>query len=327
MEKRIISLEAKVGLFVLAAIMLFIWLSFQFGEIKWLRGKGYRVITYMDSAAGIERESPVKMAGVRIGRIEDLKLKGAKAKIVMNIDPGIELYKDSTASVKSESLLGQKFIEISFGKPELGKLVDGAVIKQGEIPADVDRMIIKLTNVAKGVDEIVSQNRDNINKVLVSVREATDSLNRMLAKNEAAVNSAVRNIEQLSGRLNKIVAKNENSVNKTIENFEKVSGTLRERTPEVMDKFAKIGKDLDTVIQDNKDNLQKAIADIKDTSKTINNIATKIDKGEGTLGKLVNDKTLYEDAKKSLKQLGDSAEQASELSPITTFISSLFFLF
>ena len=73
MEKRVISLEAKVGLFVLAAIILFVWLSFQFGEIKWLRSKGYKVITYMDSVPGLENESPVKMAGVRIGRIEDLR--------------------------------------------------------------------------------------------------------------------------------------------------------------------------------------------------------------------------------------------------------------
>ena len=94
-----------------------------------------------------------------------------------------------------------------------------------------------------------------------------------------------------------------------------------------MDKFSKISKDLDSVIQENRENLKETISGLKDTSKSINNIATKIDKGEGTLGKLVNDETLYHDAKKSLKQLGDSAEQAGELSPITTFVSVLFSLF
>ena len=62
MERRNISLEAKVGLFVIVAIILFVWLSFQFGGIKWLQKSGYHVITYMDSVAGLEKESPVKQS-------------------------------------------------------------------------------------------------------------------------------------------------------------------------------------------------------------------------------------------------------------------------
>ena len=327
MAKRVLSLEAKVGLFVFASIILFIWLSLQFGEIKWLRKKGYTVIAHLDSATGLERESPIKMAGVRIGRIEDLKLKNGKAEIIISIDPGVTLYKGSNASVKSESLLGQKFIEISDGKPDLGKLENGAIIGQGEVAADIDQLVSKLTNVAESLDEVVSQNRDNLNEILVNVKDVTGELNKILVKNETSFTNAVKNIDQLSARLNVMLSRNEGSIDKTIANFEKFSGTINEKTPEVIDKFAKIGKDLDAVIQENKDNLQKTISEIKESSKSINSIATKIDKGEGTLGKLVNDKTLYDDAKKSLKQLGDSAEQASELSPITSFISSLFFLF
>ena len=327
MTKKVLSPEAKVGLFVLAAVMIFIWLSLQFGEIKWLRTKGYTVTTYFDSATGLERESPIKMAGVRIGRIEDLKLKDGKAEVIMSIDTGVVLYKDSNASVKSESLLGQKFIEISDGKPESGKLENGAIITQGEVAADIDLLLNKLANVADSLNAVVSKNKNNLNEILVNVKDATGGLNRIITKNEASFSSAVKNIDQLSTRLNGMLAKNEGSVNKTIENFEKFSGTMSEKTPEVIEKFAKIGKDLDAVIQDNKDNLQKTISDMKESSKSINSIAAKIDKGEGTLGKLVNDKSLYDETKKSLKQLGDSAEQASELSPITSFISSLFFLF
>jgi len=327
MSKKVLSLEAKVGLFVLAAIMLFIWLSLQFGEIKWLRTKGYTVTTYFDTATGLERESPVKMAGVRIGRIEDLKLKDGKAEVIMSINSGVVLYKGSNASVKSESLLGQKFIEISAGKPVLGKLENGAIITQGEVAADIDQLVNKLANVADSLNTVVSKNKNNLNEILTNVKDATGGLNRIITKNEASFSSAVNNIDQLSTRLNVMLAKNEGSVNKTIANFEKFSGTISEKTPEVLETLTKVVDDLDAVIQDNKDNLQKTISDMKESSKSINSIAAKIDNGEGTLGKLVNDKSLYDEAKKSLKQLGDSAEQASELSPITSFISSLIFLF
>ncbi len=327
MERRNISLEAKVGLFVILAMILFVWLSFQFGGIKWLQKSGYRIITYMDTATGLEKESPVKVAGVRIGRIEDLKLKGSKAEVTMNIDPGIEIYKNATASVKSESLLGQKFIEISYGNPESGKLENNAVIMQGEASADIDHLVIKLTSIAKGLDEVVTENKENINETLSNIKVATEALNRMLTQNEASVKSAVQNIDELSFRLNNLVARNENTVNKTLDNFEIFSSSLKEKTPEVMDKFSKISKDLDSVIEENRENLKETISGLKDTTKSINNIATKIDKGEGTIGKLVNDDSLYHDAKKSLKQLGDSAEQAGELSPVSSFVGALFSLF
>src|SRR3989338_6594921 len=327
MERRNVSLEAKVGLFVIVAIILFVWLSFQFGGIKWLQKSGYHIITYMDSVTGLEKESPVKLAGVRIGKIENMELKGSKAEITMDINSEVKIYKNATASVKSESLLGQKFIEISYGNPESGKLENGAVITQGEASADVDKLVLKLTSVANGLDKVVTENKENINETLSNIKDATKTLNRMLAQNEASVKSAVQNIDELSIRLNTLVANNENSVNKTLDNFEKVSGTLREKTPEVMEKFSKISKDLDSVIQENRVNLKETIAGLKDTTKSLNSITAKVDKGEGTLGKLVNDETLYHDAKKSLKQLGDSAEQASELSPISTFVGALFSLF
>src|SRR3972149_3953303 len=184
MERRNISLEAKVGLFVILAMILFVWLSFQFGGIKWLQKSGYHVIIYMDSVTGLEKESPVKLSGVRIGRIEDLKLKGSKAEVTMNINPGVEIYKNATASVKSESLLGQKFIEISYGNPELGKIENGAVIIQGEASADVDHLVLKLTSVANGLDKVVTENKETINETLSNIKNATETLNRMLAQNE-----------------------------------------------------------------------------------------------------------------------------------------------
>ncbi|RMF95033.1 MAG: MCE family protein [Candidatus Schekmanbacteria bacterium] len=327
MNNKKISVEAKVGLFTLAVIILLFWLSMQFGEITWLKPKGYVLHSELENVAGLEKESPIKMAGVRIGRIEDLRIEDGKAKLAMRIDDGVQIHEGAKVSVKSDSLLGQKYLDISFGDPKAKLLADGDSLGEGVVAADIDKLIGQLTEVAKGLNEVVSQNSENINQMLANLKKSTDTLQKILTENEDRISSAIANIDGFSKKLNTLLSENKESVTKAISNFEKFSSSLNEKGPEVMDKFSKLGDNLDGMIEENRENLKETILKVKETSDNLNKILVKVNKGEGTLGKLVNDDELYDTAKKSLKDLGDSAEQASELSPISTFISSLFFLF
>ncbi|MBI5373903.1 MAG: MCE family protein [Candidatus Schekmanbacteria bacterium] len=327
MKNRGFKVETKVGLFTIGALVILVWLSMQFGEISWLKPHGYMLTADLDSVAGLEKESPVKLAGVRVGRVEDLTIKDGKAAVAMRIDDGVQIHKGSKVAVRSDSLLGQKYLELSYGDPSQAMVSDGESLGHGTSPADIDALVDQLTNVAKGLDEVVAQNKEGLNSMITNINDATKSLNRILVDNETHINSAIANIDSFSGRLNNLVAKNENSVTKAIKNFETLSTDLKEKAPEVIDQFSKVGKDLNGVISENRENLKETIVKVKETSENLNSILTKVNKGEGTLGKLVNDTELYDTAKKSLKELGDSAEQASELSPISTFMGSLLFLF
>lgn len=327
MDSKRLSVEAKVGLFTLAVIIILVWLSMQFGEVRWLKSKGYILKSELENVGGLEKESPVKISGVRVGRVEDLRIEEGKAKLAIRIDDGVEVHEGAKVSVKSDSLLGQKYLDISFGDPENKLLSEGDSLGQGMAPADVEELMGQLSNVAKGLNDVITKNSENINQMLANLKSSTDLLQRILSDNEGQITSAIANIDGFSKKLNSILNENKDSVTNAISNFEKFSSSLNEKGPVVMDKFSKLGDNLDGMIEENRENLKETIVKVKETSDNLNKILVKVNNGEGTLGKLINDDELYDTAKKSLKDLGDSAEQASELSPISTFISSLFFLF
>ncbi len=327
MDNKRLSVEAKVGLFTLTVIILLVWLSMQFGDVKWLKAKGYILKSELENVAGLEKESPVKMAGVRVGRVEDMHIDGGKAHVALRIDDGVQIHEGARVSVKSDSLLGQKYLDIGFGDTQKELLANGDSLGEGMTAADIDNLIEQLTNVARGLNEVVTENSNNINVMLGNLKDSTDMLQRILSENEGAISNAISNIDGFSKKLNTILTENKDSVSNAINNFEQFSANLNEKGPVVMDKFSKLGDNLDGMIEENRQNLKDTIVKVKETSDNLNKILVKVNKGEGTLGKLVNDDELYDTAKKSLKDLGDSAEQASELSPISTFISSLVFLF
>ena len=111
--------EIKIGLFLaiaLAIIMLFI---FVVGDLSTLfEKKGYPLYTYYDSVAGLEKRTVVRLAGVKVGYVQDIRLKGSQAEVEMSIDPDIKIRRDSRATLASLGLLGEKYVEILPGEDD-----------------------------------------------------------------------------------------------------------------------------------------------------------------------------------------------------------------
>jgi len=75
--------EAKVGIFVLIGIILLVYMSLRVGGIQFGRAEGYEVYIRLDSAAGLDNDAPVRVAGVEIGRVKGIVLQNNKAKVVL----------------------------------------------------------------------------------------------------------------------------------------------------------------------------------------------------------------------------------------------------
>ena len=72
-----IATETKVGIFVVLGILVLTYFTVRVGKIS-VREEGYRVYTYVDSAAGLDKNSPVRIAGVEVGKVESISLEGAE---------------------------------------------------------------------------------------------------------------------------------------------------------------------------------------------------------------------------------------------------------
>ena len=78
---------------------------------------GYLLNIYFDTAAGLAKNAPVRVAGVPVGSVEKVLLDKGKAKVTFHLPYKITIYKDAKAYLKSEGFLGEKYIEITPGTP------------------------------------------------------------------------------------------------------------------------------------------------------------------------------------------------------------------
>ena len=122
------SREARVGIFVLLGLIVLTFFTFRVSKWGLIAEKGYRLTVDFDSAAGLEPKSDVKMAGVPIGKVEEIQLVGNRARLVLRIHKEIRIPIDSVGSIQTQGLLGEKYVEILPGKDTQRNLPAGGQV-------------------------------------------------------------------------------------------------------------------------------------------------------------------------------------------------------
>lgn len=138
------TLETIVGLFMLIGFGALAYLALQLGEVQWLTsGKTYQLKAEFDNVSGIKKGASVQVAGVVVGSVENIKLgKDHFAVLTMRLEKMLQVPVDSIASVKSQGIIGDKFIQISLGgDEELFK--EGEVVTETESAIDIESLISK----------------------------------------------------------------------------------------------------------------------------------------------------------------------------------------
>ncbi len=263
------SSEAKVGVFVIIGIIILTYMSMRVGELSFKRAKGYDVNVYFDSATGLAKDVQVEIAGVEVGRVRKISLENGKALVVLRINSNVKLTKDAKAVIRTKGILGDKYVELVPGSPSAPPLKEGDRIVKTVPTTDMDSLMITLEEVAK-----------NINRL-------TNSLANVVGgeKGEASLNSIIENIKEMVETLNRTVQENNEDVTNIIVNLSEFSETLN-----------KIG---DT----NREDIRGIISNVRKASAGINDITSKINRGKGTIGKLVNEEETVNNLNEALASL------------------------
>ena len=132
-----------VGLFVLVGIACLGYLAIKLGKLEVLGSSGYNVYADFPSVAGLKLGDPVEIAGVKVGRVEAIKLAADRARLELRLNDGVKLQEDAIASVRARGLIGDKFVLITPGAsdkiiPPRGK------IRETESPPDITDLIGKI---------------------------------------------------------------------------------------------------------------------------------------------------------------------------------------
>lgn len=138
------SIEMFVGLFMLIGFGAFVYLALQLGEVSFLTDtKTYVIEAEFDNVSGVKKGASVQVAGVVVGEVVAIKLGEDEVAILsLKVDKTIELPTDSMASVKSQGIIGDKYIQLSpGGDEELFK--PGEIIRDTESSLDIESLISK----------------------------------------------------------------------------------------------------------------------------------------------------------------------------------------
>ena len=136
--------ETVVGIFVVIGILAIAYMTINLGNVGFFGEKSYSLIAKFTSVSGLRVGNPVNMLGLEIGRVESFKMdqENQVAVVTLRINNGIEIYDDAIASIKTEGLIGDKYISIDAGGGG-DLLADGDTITDTESPTDIMDLVSK----------------------------------------------------------------------------------------------------------------------------------------------------------------------------------------
>lgn len=138
------TVETAVGIFVLIGIICIGYLTVKLGKMEWFGDDYYTLTARFQSVAGLKPGSEVVVAGVVVGRVQDIGLDAERmeALVTLKISKDLQLTDDVIASIKTSGLIGDKYIRISQGGSDV-ILAPGEMITETESAIDLEDMISK----------------------------------------------------------------------------------------------------------------------------------------------------------------------------------------
>src|SRR5512139_1002052 len=138
------AMETSVGVFFLVGLLLIGIMTVKLGHVSFFGGKTYPLSARFTSVTGLRVGSPVYMFGIEVGRVERLTMdqKDRKAAVEVQIKQGIKVYDDAIATIKTEGLIGDKYLRIDPGGA--GELLKpGGTITETQPALDIADLIGK----------------------------------------------------------------------------------------------------------------------------------------------------------------------------------------
>jgi phospholipid/cholesterol/gamma-HCH transport system substrate-binding protein len=297
------SPTARVGLFMLLALVVLGVFIIKIEEIP-IGSKGGRqtILASFPSVAGLDEKSPVRIAGVRVGIVETISLDGDRAVVTLAIDPKVRLHQGAHAEVTSLGMLGDKYVELYPGELAGPPLAPGTVLT-GESPVAFDQVLKKANDIGGDIESV------------------TASLRKSLGGEEGQkrLDDILENIRALSADTRALVAANRADIDATIANFRSFSETLKTELPRLAEKMNSLADRVDSVIEENRGNISGSLENIKDLSgrlrvsaDNLNQITGKIARGEGSIGKLVNDDETVNNLNSTLKSVESGVQSLKD---------------
>jgi phospholipid/cholesterol/gamma-HCH transport system substrate-binding protein len=351
--------SAKVGVFAVATGAAALGI-YRFVDKRSSTGKGYVVYTLFNDALGIAKHSQVRVSGIPVGTIESVRLDHGKARIDIRINPDIQLHVDASATKVSSSLLGEYFISIAPGTDGRDTLKDGDQIPVAVEAVTTDTLMREVAGISDDVKRVTrsladsvgtEEGKENLKETLKHLAEVTQALNETVRENRESLRHIFLQVE-------KITSRGEPEVHEILQNIRESTTDIRQMlakpepapatattepqqvaaadTPQGAAKdakqpqaLAKSDQEPDQRVGDVRrilDKVDRASSSLESTLSHLDSVAGRIDRGEGTVGRLTKDERLINEVEGVTQTVGDYVGGINRLQTIVSLRADYQFL-
>lgn len=274
--------EIRVGLTVLAGILIFIWILGWAKNIS-LKSDEQLVNVRFNNVAGLEIGDLVTVNGLRKGYVQDMKVEQNNIVVQLSLENDIKLKEDASFAISMLDLMGGKKVEVFPGSSNIE--FDNNKVAMGTFFGDIPSAMSLFGSV-----------QDDFVTVLKDVKISLNSLNKYLTdeKLSSDVKQSVSNLNSLTDKLNAMLSENRNDLRLITKN----TAELTEKSNEL--------------ITSNKENINQLFSDLKSVLQKsdtlisdLNNLTKETMNQQNNVGKLLYDENVINDIKKTLQQVNE----------------------
>lgn len=205
-----LSLEAKVGAFVVTGLVLMGLAIFLLGNYTF--EKRYTLYATFHDVANLTKNTPVKLSGVEIGQVRDIQLVDDSAKVEMSIRKGVEIYKEAEFTIGSTGIIGSKYLQITQGLKSKGTWKPGETA-EGKDPISIEKALAKaLESMQKIMNDLNSEGprgslTGNLKETVANLREMTANINDLIETTKPKMERAMERADGITDKLDQLLAK------------------------------------------------------------------------------------------------------------------------
>ena len=283
-----ISKEIKTALLVLVSIALLLW-GYNFLNGKNIFDNSRKFYVEYDNVEGLTTASTVTINGLVVGKVSHITIQpSGKLKVELLMTNPVEFSKSSQAVIYAPGLLGGKQISIvaDYTHKELAQ--SGDFLVAGVQLGMIDGLGAKADPVMQKLDSVLY----NVNKLVVGVNATLDPVAQKNLQNAMAeLNQTMINARGITTKFDQLVSSNEGKINSIVTDFNVTSQNLN-----------KLSTNLSQA------DLNAIVTKFDHAATNLDHLIASIDRGEGNIGKLMKDETLYQNLNKASKELSELIE-------------------
>jgi phospholipid/cholesterol/gamma-HCH transport system substrate-binding protein len=324
------SIEVKVGILMLVSLGILAAFVLIMGGLSF--EKTYTLYVDFDNPGGLQSGAPVRVAGVKCGKVAELQFLGGKidpktnrrtlvrAKLAVEQRIKDSIHEDADFYVTTQGVLGEQFLAIDPGSPQKPVMAENTIVK-GIDPPRLDLFLAKAYELLDTTIMGIRNNRELISDIATNTAGLLKNLNTVLGDNRERINRIVQNLEALSSEANTLTSHARTNyvdnpkITRTIDNIDKLTTDIqRDSGPLIKDakeaianlnRASKVvgGEEEQAKLKKTLDEVAQLATRANATAADAQSIVSHIKKGNGTVGALVMDEAIYDDVQEMVRDL------------------------